>query len=339
MSLKPKKLKKERKNVRMDKLSAGQIIPLKQDFMFTQIFNDENYDFVLYQLLSDVLSIKKEVFIGNIRYLNRDLKNSNKKNMLNKVDLLIKHKMFDEDGNEEEEYINVEINTSNSMLRRNKVYSNKIGSFSLDVGDNTYENIDRVVQINYNFFDTNKLRLVSISQMKDQDNIIDTGWDDIFYTISVNFALNPWYNLIDEREKKVANWCILMNTNDLGTFKRKAEEIMGKEDAEKLIYRVEELSCDKENIALFTKLSNEEMAFNTRLAEAERDAKKRYKDGVEEGIEKGIEQGIEKGIEQGSKENALTNAKNAISLGLDNETISKITGLSIEEIEHLQTDN
>lgn len=237
--------------------------------------------------------------------------------MLNKVDLLIKHKMFNEDGNEEEEYINVEINTSNSMLRRNNVYSNKIGSFSLDVGDNTYDNIDRLVQVNFDFFDTNKLRLVSISQMKDQDNIIDTGWDDIFYTISVNFALNPWYNLIDEREKKIANWCILMNTNDLEIFKRKAEEIMGKEDAEKLIYRVEELSCDKENIALFTKLSNEEMAFNTRLAEAERDAKKRYKDGVEEG----------------SKENALANAKNAIGLGLDNETISKITGLSVEEIE------
>ena len=308
MSLKTNKeiLKKERKNVRIDKLSESQIIPLKIDFMFTQIFNDENYDFVLYQLLSDVLSIKKEVFIGNIRYLNRDLKNSNKKNMLNKVDLLIKHKMFNEDGNEEEEYINVEINTSNSMLRRNKVYSNKIGSFSLDVGDNTYDNIDRLVQVNFDFFDTNKLRLVSISQMKDQDNIIDTGWDDIFYTISVNFALNPWYNLIDEREKKVANWCILMNTNDLETFKR--------------IYRVEELSCDKENIALFTKLSNEEMAFNTRLAEAERDAKKRYKDGVEEG----------------SKENALANAKNAIGLGLDNETISKITGLSVEEIEKIR---
>lgn len=321
MSLKTNKeiLKKERKNVRMDKLSESQIIPLKIDFMFTQIFNDENYDFVLYQLLSDVLSIKKEVFIGNIRYLNRDLKNSNKKNMLNKVDLLIKHKMFSEDGNEEE-YINVEINTSNSMLRRNKVYSNKIGSFPLDVGDNTYDNIDRLVQVNFDFFDTNKLRLVSISQMKDQDNIIDTGWDDIFYTISVNFALNPWYNLIDEREKKVANWCILMNTNDLEIFKRKAEEIMGKEDAEKLIYRVEELSCDKENIALFTKLSNEEMAFNTRLAEAERDAKKRYKDGVEEG----------------SRENALANAKNAIGLGLDNETISKITGLSVEEIEKIR---
>ena len=37
--------KKGRKNVRIDKLSEGQIIPLKQDFMFTQIFNDENYDY------------------------------------------------------------------------------------------------------------------------------------------------------------------------------------------------------------------------------------------------------------------------------------------------------
>lgn len=309
-------LKKERKNVRMDKLSEGQIIPLKQDFMFTQIFNDENYDFVLYQLLSDALNVNKESFNNNIKYLNRYLKNFNKKNNLNKVDLLIKHKMFTKDGKEKEEYTNIEINVFNSMLRRNRIYSNGIDDFSLDVGFN----IDHIVQVNFDFFDTNKLRLVSISQMKDQDNNIDINWYAMVYNISVNYALNSWYNLVDAREKKVANWCILMNTNDLETFKRKAEEIMGKEDAEKLIYRVEELSCDKENIALFTKLSNEEMTFNTRLAEAERDAKKRYKAGVEEG----------------SKENALVNAKNAIGLGLDNETISKITGLSVEEIEKIR---
>ena len=318
MSLKTNKevLKKERKDVRMDKLSEGQIIPLKQDFMFTKIFNDENYDFVLYQLLSDALNVNKESFNNNIKYLNRYLKNFNKKNNLNKVDLLIKHKIFTKDGEEKEKYTNIEINVFNSMLRRNRIYSNGIDDFSLDVGFN----IDHIVQVNFDFFDTNKLRLVSISQMKDQDNNIDINWYAMVYNISVNYALNSWYNLVDAREKKVANWCILMNTNDLETFKRKAEEIMGKEDAEKLIYRVEELSCDKENIALFTKLSNEEMAFNTRLAEAERDAKKRYKDGVEEG----------------SKENALVNAKNAIGLGLDNETISKITGLSVEEIEKIR---
>ena len=85
-----------------------------------------------------------------------------------------------------------------------------------------------------------------------------------------------------------------MNTNDLETFKRKAEEIMSKEEADKLTDRLEELSCDRENIALYTKLTNEEMVFNTRLAYAEEEAKERgYNAGIEEGIEKGIEQGIE----------------------------------------------
>lgn len=133
-----------------------------------------------------------------------------------------------------------------------------------------------------------------------------------------------------------------MSTNDLETFKRKAAEIMSKEEADKLTDRLEELSCDRENIALYTKLTNEEMVFNTRLAYAEEEAKERgYNAGIEEGIEKGIEQGIEKGIEQGieqgSKEKAFESAKNAIAIGLDSETVSKITGLSIAEIEHLRT--
>ena len=57
---------------------------------------------------------------------------------------------------------------------------------------------------------------------------------------------------------------------------------------------------------------------------------------LEEATEKGIEQGIEQGIERGFQENAIQNAKNALALGLDFETISKITGLSTKEIEKLK---
>ena len=128
-----------------------------------------------------------------------------------------------------------------------------------------------------------------------------------------------------------------MNTNDLETFKRKAEEIMSKEEANKLTDRLEELSCDRENIALYTKLTNEEMVFNTRLAYAEEEAKERgYNAGVEKGIEQGIEKGIEQGIEQGSKETQIDIAKNLIRIGLDNNKISESTGLSIKEIESLK---
>ena len=149
--------------------------------------------------------------------------------------------------------------------------------------------------------------------LKDQDNIVDRGWNDMFYTISVNFALDPWYNLRDEREKKAADWCILMSTEDLATFRRKAEEIMSKEEADRLISRVEELSSDKENIALYTKLTNDEMVFNTRLMNASEEAE-----------------------ERGSKEKALEIAKNFLKMGLTDEQIANGTGLSIEEIEILK---
>ena len=139
--------------------------------------------------------------------------------------------------------------------------------------------------------------------------------------IIINFVLDIRFNLRDEREKKAANWCILMSTEDLITFKRKAEEIMSKEEADKLTSRVEELSDDKENIALYTKLTNDEMVFNTRLMNASEEAEER---------------GHERGIEQGSKEKALEIAKNFLKMGLTDEQIANGTGLSIEEIEILK---
>jgi len=56
----------------------------------------------------------------------------------------------------------------------------------------------------------------------------------------------------------------------------------------------------------------------------------------EKGFEQGVERGIEKGIEQGIEQGILSVAKNSISQGLDNQTISTITGLEIDQIENLR---
>ena len=88
---------------------------------------------------------------------------------------------------------------------------------------------------------------------------------------------------------------------------------MSKEEADRLISRVEELSSDKENIALYTKLTNDEMVFNTRLMNASEEAE-----------------------ERGSQEKALEIAKNFLKMGLTDEQIANGTGLSIEEIESLK---
>ena len=92
---------------------------------------------------------------------------------------------------------------------------------------------------------------------------------------------------------------------------------MSKEEADKLTSRVEELSDDKENIALYTKLTNDEMVFNTRLMNASEEAE-------------------ERGQERGSKEKALEIARKCLEKGMPSNTISELTNLAVAEIEKLK---
>ena len=57
--------------------------------------------------------------------------------------------------------------------------------------------------------------------------------------------------------------------------------------------------------------------------------------GIKQGIEQGIKQGIKQGIEQGKKENSLQTAKKMLAKKIDTNTISEITGLTVEELKKL----
>ena len=50
-----------------------------------------------------------------------------------------------------------------------------------------------------------------------------------------------------------------------------------------------------------------------------------------------VETAREEGIKEGIKEGMIETAKNALKIGLDNETIAKISGLSIDEIKELKS--
>ena len=58
--------------------------------------------------------------------------------------------------------------------------------------------------------------------------------------------------------------------------------------------------------------------------------------GKQIGLEKGEQIGLKKGEKNGEKKKAIEIAKNAIAMDLKNEDISKITGLSVKEIENLR---
>ena len=88
------------------------------------------------------------------------------------------------------------------------------------------------------------------------------------------------------------------------------------------------LSEEDEMVKLYTKLSRREMEYNTYIAEA-------TEEGYNKGHEKGYNEGHEQGIEQGIKQNNIDVAKKMLEEKLPLETISKITGLSNEEITEL----
>ena len=70
------------------------------------------------------------------------------------------------------------------------------------------------------------------------------------------------------------------------------------------------------------------MTYTTRMAEAKSEAR-------EEGIKYGIAIGEERGISMGAQQAKLETAKNLLSIGLSQDQIASVTGLSPEEIEKL----
>ena len=59
-------------------------------------------------------------------------------------------------------------------------------------------------------------------------------------------------------------------------------------------------------------------------------------EAFEKGVSKGIQQGIQQGVSQGEYQKAIETAKNMLAESLGSlEQISKITGLSVDEIQKL----
>ena len=58
--------------------------------------------------------------------------------------------------------------------------------------------------------------------------------------------------------------------------------------------------------------------------------------GKQQGLLEGIEQGIEQGFKKGVKKTNINNARKMLELNMDLDMISKITGLTKEEIKGLR---
>ena len=75
-----------------------------------------------------------------------------------------------------------------------------------------------------------------------------------------------------------------------------------------------------------------EYDYDTDIAVQRRES---FEDGFSAGEERGRNEGISIGLSQGAHQKAVETAKNLLSIGLSQDQIASVTGLSIEEIEKL----
>ncbi|RUM56150.1 MAG: hypothetical protein DSY40_02700, partial [Nautilia sp.] len=94
------------------------------------------------------------------------------------------------------------------------------------------------------------------------------------------------------------------------------------------------------DVAEFLKLSKEEQFAYQKDLKARLDFENTIdyakETAREEGREEGLKEGREKGLKEGERKKAIEIAQNLLNIGVDTNTISKSTGLSIEEIEKLK---
>ena len=235
------------------------------------------------------------------KILNRNLSVENKKERNKQVDLLLEYRG---------EKINIEINNyySKGITDRNIVYASYIHGKQLDYEDNTYSNINKTIQINLNNIRTNSTLRERYFFRNDKNTILSEKFeiDQIDMVLARDICYNDYSN-------KLARWCMVLTSKTKEEFKKYlGEDLMEKEAKEKLEEKTSKMSDDEEVYALYSAYTKEELEKNTLIEEAE-----------------------QRGHEKGIKNEKISIAKNMIKENIDIDIISKITGLSKEEIEKL----
>ena len=237
--------------------------------------------------------------------------------------------------------INFEANTyeSNSLDLKNTYYTYKLTLHYQEPGE-TYKNIN-IYQINFDLkhlkFNKNIInRFVTIDPVTHEEL---PGTPKIIHVDLENYKKNPYNEDISDWLKRAFGLFLSTSIEDSKKLAGNDQDLKGVADFMK------QFSSNIDNLKYLDEQEALMKAFRTDAKIAEEKAAKAglekgeqigLEKGEQIGLEKGEQIGLEKGEKNGEKKKAIEIAKNAIDHGLKNEDISKITGLSVKEIENLR---
>ena len=279
---------------------------LASDVLFKKVFFSEGS--ALLKMLQDILDIREDSGITIIGYETRS------NNIFGKSfrgDLLVTLS--------DRTYVSIEMNNSNpkNSLSRNMIHLFRIHSDMLVKGmpDSELEKY-RLYQLNFDNFRNpsreaiEKYAFCSLTTGKVR-NLIYT-----FCDVDLEKCRKLVYNVNVSEVSKDIRWGAIMTSNDIEEIsKLLGEDMLSMEEKDKFLNTVRELNEDEKVVKDWMWEENDKLRY--------------YND-----LEASKEQGIEQGIEDKSKEVVI----NMLNKNMDYETISEISGKTIEEIKEIEND-
>lgn len=301
-------------NVIEQKEKEGELLLGTYDCIFKGLLLDPNNLDYIKGYIHFIMNIPYE-YLNNIRIENSEyiIDNKNDKNMRSDIIVSIENLL-----------INIEMDKDyyDSITKKDNAYYHKLSSTTYDLGED-YSNSKIIVQIvfqDFYYFENNQeIYKFVYKEEKTNERLYEEGKElEIKYFVNLAYIYDSCYNKDVNELSEFERYCLLLKTTD----KDKAYEISGDDKVMKKVNeRLETLSSDKKVIGLYNAQKEEEKVRNT----IEKDAEK-----------KGIKQGREEGIKQGREEEKNSIAKNLLKETKDLKFISRVTGLSLEEIERLK---
>lgn len=305
------------------------IIPMTYDKMFKSVLTSKEARGYLASIISDITGLPKNK-------IEKDMIIKNSEHSINSISE--KKKISDLVVEIKDSVINLEMNKYyyDGLIDRNHEYIAKIRESLVKEGE-TYSELKKIIQINFDNYNKYKPddRVIIKFEMRDKEKGVEEGVGIESYHVILPNVKEKYYNE-DNKDELVGKLVIMVEERyeELEKLIEKYTELrpVGK--------KMVEISRDEELQGIY---DAEEHARKVRNSIMATELKKNFFEGLNKGMKKGIKEGIkegrkegrEEGIKTGEKNKQIEIAKNFLKQGLDRETISNCTGLSIEELNAL----
>ena len=278
----------------------------KMDFVFKNIFGSEKHPNILISFLNATL--KPKDLITAVEIKNTDLNKGYIEDKFSRLDVKA--------TTSNNEIINIEIQLKNeyNMIKRSLFYWSKLYSEQLNEGED-YSVLKRTICINilnFKYLKTRKFHSgYRLKEIYSNEELTDVA--------EIHFIEIPKLEEgTDEKDMLVA-WIEFLKNPESEKVRSLEMSIDEIREAKDELIRMSNDDTQRELYEMRAKTLKDKISA---LNEAER---------------KGIKKGRQEGIKEGEKSKAIEIAKSLINIGLDKESISKSTGLDLNEIEKLMS--